>query len=162
MSKLIACVVMTLAVIGSAQAQTGTTQFEVARDVREAERKALVAQNLPMDDATAAKFWPLYNAYRDKQGEVDAKVFTTITRYAENYGTLTDAIAKDLLDEAIALNKRQAALRNEHVDDVSTVLNPLLTLRYFQIDMLLDARQRDVLTRQLPLAVPEGTLADPR
>ncbi len=139
------------AAFGVAAAQDTTTSFEVARDVREAERKALVARNLPLTDAEAESFWPEYNEYRDRVKDVELGIIQAVTRYAENYQNLSEEVARELLDNALALEDRRDTLKDEHLNSLEDVLPATKRLRYFQIDRLLDARQRLAISQRIPL-----------
>ena len=51
-----------LAIPAAASAQA--TDLAVTRQQIQADRQAIVAQNLPLTEAQATAFWPLYQAYR--------------------------------------------------------------------------------------------------
>ena len=57
----------------------------------------LVAANLQLTEAEAAKFWPLYNEYRAKHSQIGDRTVALVNDFAANYDALSDEKAKDLL-----------------------------------------------------------------
>src|SRR5688572_32011536 len=79
-----------------AQAQDAGETQSLRADLQ-AERTKLVAANLQLTDAEGAKFWPLYNDYRAQQSKLGDRTIALVEDYAQNYESLSDEKAKDLL-----------------------------------------------------------------
>jgi len=60
---------LTMALCSGLQAQ-GRTAIEVTRGDIQADRKAILAVNLPLSEEQAEAFWPLYREYRSEMDVV--------------------------------------------------------------------------------------------
>ena len=72
-----------------------------------ADKKLLVAENLGLTDAESQRFWPVYEAYQKELEGLNERLGRVIETYAQNYnaGSLTDEMAKSLMEEALAILK---------------------------------------------------------
>ena len=130
----------------------GKTLERVYLATIQARRQEIVATNLGLSSDEGAEFWPLYREYRaamDTLGSRDAKL---ITDYARAFESLTDAQARDLLDEATAVEGERAKLKQQYVKRFAKVLPGVKLARYFQIESKLDAVIRMELAAGIPLA----------
>ena len=64
----------------------------VRRDLR-ADKKKLIALNVPFTEAEATKFWPVYDQYAAEMSKHYDEFYALIKDYAANQKTLTDAQA---------------------------------------------------------------------
>jgi hypothetical protein len=120
------------------------------RDLRSG-KKQLVAANLTLTDAEATKFWPVYDQYAAEMTKVGDQKYALIKEYAQNYGSLTDAQAKSLIDRSLALDEAIAQLRIKYVPIVSAVLPGTKTATFFQIDRRITNLIDLQLASQIPL-----------
>src|SRR5215472_6775365 len=66
------------------------------QDIR-AQRKKIVAANMPLTETEATKFWPLYDRYVAETVKINDARFALIKEYAQNYSNMTDAQADDFI-----------------------------------------------------------------
>ncbi|MBC8754511.1 sensor of ECF-type sigma factor [Kordia sp. YSTF-M3] len=59
---------------------------------------AYFTENLDLTEKEAQQFWPIYNAYDDKNHELRVKGMTKIKRDADNLDSMTDAEATTVLN----------------------------------------------------------------
>jgi hypothetical protein len=59
------------------------------QDIR-SKKKQLIAINLSLSDADAAKFWPVYDRYTGELSKIDDSKYAAIKEYAQNWGSVTD------------------------------------------------------------------------
>jgi hypothetical protein len=57
-------------------------------DIR-SERKKIVAANLPLTEAKAVKFWPVYDRYVVEHSKIYDIRYALLKEYAQNYNTMT-------------------------------------------------------------------------
>lgn len=132
------------------------SQYEVNRQVVETERQAIVAANLPLTEAEADAFWPVYREYRNAVAGLDEQGFSVVMSYAKLYnaGTLTDMDGTSLMDDAIAIEAKRVEERTKAWKKVQKVLPGVKAARYMQIENKLDAIRRFELAREIPLIEP--------
>ena len=132
------------------------SQYEVNRQVVETERQAIVAANLPLNDAEADAFWPVYREYRNSVADLDEKAFSIVMSYAKLYnaGTMSDMDGISLMDDAIAIEGKRQQERTKVWKKVQQALPGAKAARYMQIESKLDSIRRFELAREIPLIEP--------
>jgi len=122
-------------------------------DVRN-DRKKIVAANLPLTAAEAAKFWPVYDQYVNDMKTVNDARISIIKQYAENYETMTDAQAQDLITRWLSADSDSIQLRKQYVPQFQKVIPAKKVATFFQIDHRIDLILNLQLASQLPLVTP--------
>jgi hypothetical protein len=128
-----------------------TTEIEAMRTVMLTERKILVMREMVLTAEEAEKFWPLYDEYsaaRKVNGNLRVKV---ITDYAANYQTMTDELARQLLDDAVKYDEQTLKLQKKYIKKFRAFLSDVKVTRYFQLEGKLDAVIDFDLASQIPL-----------
>jgi len=121
------------------------------KDIRSI-KKQLIAANLTLTDSEATKFWQMYEQYSAETERINDTRTAIIKEYSEDYGTLTDDQADNLirrwLDTDIEQNKTASAVRG----DLSQVLPGKKAATFFQLDRRISTMIDLQITSQLPLA----------
>jgi hypothetical protein len=130
-----------------------TTNAQILLDKVKADKKLLVASNMDLTDAEAAKFWPLYEEYQRGLDQLNQRMAGTILEYAEanEKGPIPDATAKKLLDEALMVEEGEVALKKSYAQKFSEVLPAAKAARYLQIETKIRSLLRLDLARNIPL-----------
>ncbi len=126
-------------------------EIAVGRAGLQSDRQAIVAANLPMTDAQAKVFWPMFRDYRGQVARIGDRIEELILAYAKNYDTLTDEQAKSMLDEFLAIQKDDIKIKAEWAPKFGKVLPPKSVTRFYQIENKLDAILRFQAAGQIPL-----------
>ena len=154
MIRYLAAFALTAALVAPAMAQgAATTNMEILRQKVKSDKKLVVAANLGLTDAEGKAFWPVYDAYqKDLQG-INQRLDAAITAYAAAYnkGPVTDATAKSLLDQTLAIDDAEAKLRTANVAKVMAVLPAAKAARYIQIENKIRAVVKYELADSIPL-----------
>jgi hypothetical protein len=134
-------------------AETADTNMQILLDKVHADKKLLVAANMDLDDAQGKGFWPLYDGYQKDLQAINERLTKVITSYADawNSDTLTDAKAKSLLDEALAIEEAEVELRKKYAAKLSGVLPAKKVVRYLQIENKIRAVINYDLAEEIPL-----------
>lgn len=162
MTKFIfSCVVLTIAftTLGTtALAQRETANgIEVERDLAllrrdlRADKKQLIALNLPLTAEEATKFWPVYDEYTGEMAKVNDQFYAVIKEYAANQKTLTDAQASSMINQWADIQVRQAQTRQKYIPIVEKVIPARKAALFFQIDRRLYALMDLQVASQIPL-----------
>jgi len=140
-----------LLLAGDAIAADTTADIEVIRSIAAAERKAIVADNMFFTAEEAEKFWPVYNEYREEARKVGDLRVKVIRDLANEFETLDDARAEELLREVLDFQADRVKLRKSYVKKFNKVIPPKKTVRFFQIDSKLDTIIDFALAKEIPL-----------
>jgi hypothetical protein len=133
-------------------AQTVKEALEVTRHGVETQRRVLVSGALPLTDAEAAAFWPLYDAYEKDRRRLDERANRLVADFAAAAANLADSQATAMLNEAMKVDEERLRLRRSWMDRMAKAIPPRKLARFYQIDNKLDAVVRADVARQIPLA----------
>jgi hypothetical protein len=123
------------------------------KDLR-SQRKQLIAANLPLTDAEAVKFWPVYDQYQAEISKIGDTRFGLIKEYATNYNTLTDTQADDLITRMIGVDESLVQLRQKYIPIVEKVLPGKKTAMFFQMDRRVALMIDLQLASMIPIVQP--------
>jgi hypothetical protein len=123
------------------------------RDIR-AERKKIVAANMPLTEAEATKFWPVYDQYIAQTIKVNDVRFALIKEYAQNYETTTDEQADSFIRRWVALDRDNTELRLKYIPEFEKVISHKKTAMFFQIDRRVAMMIELQLASKVPLLNP--------
>ncbi len=151
-ARAVAGAVLVVLAAGAARAQTVKETLEVTRQAVESQRRVLVAGALPLTDAEADAFWPLYDAYEKERRPLDEQANKLVVDFLAAAATLTDAQAQAMLDKALKVDESRLRVRREYLERMAKAIPSRKVARFYQIDNKLDAVVRADFARQIPLA----------
>ena len=137
-----------LPVHASGQVRSG---IAMDRATLQAERQSIVAANLPLTDAQAKTFWPMYNEYRGELGKLGDRYVNLVLEYAKNDPTLTDVQANKMLDDFLAIQKEELKVKSAWAPKFRKALPGKVVTRFYQIENKLDTIVRYDAADQIPL-----------
>ena len=124
-----------------ANTQAGTTQGAqidqdidlLRKDIR-SQKKQLIAANVPLTDAEAQKFWPVYDQYTAELVTIHNDKYQLIKEYAQSYDTMTDAKANQLATLVFDLENQRDALKKSYYEQFRTALGGIIAARWLQVE----------------------------
>jgi hypothetical protein len=127
--------------------------MQILRDKIKADKKLLVAANMPLTETEAKAFWPVYDQYQKDLTAINRRMVKLIESYAADYraNTLTDEKAKKLTADYVAIEKAEARLQESYAPKLSKVLPPKKVARYLQIENKIRAAIKYELAGEIPL-----------
>ena len=147
------CAVVLVAGQVAAQEKSANTNMDILRDKIKADKKLLVADNMPLTDSEAKAFWPLYDGYQKDLQKINDRLAKAIATYAEAYNqnTITDAQAKQITSDVIAVEESEVQLRKTYAAKLAKGIPGKKAARYLQIESKIRALVRFDLAAQIPL-----------
>ena len=136
-----------------AQDKSGAANMEILRQKIKADKKLVVAANMQLSDAEAKTFWPIYDAYQADLHMLNQRLGKLIVEYAQAYnkGTVPDATAKKLLNEALAIEEAEVKLKRSYVPKLEQVMPGMKVARYLQIENKIRSIIKYELAAEIPL-----------
>jgi hypothetical protein len=135
----------------TADAMTDQQLALLRRNIRSI-KKQLIAANLTLADSEATKFWQVYERYSAETEKINDTRTAIIKEYSEEYGTLTDDQADNLIRRWLDTDIEQTKLRQQYVPIFRKVLSGKKAATFFQLDRRISTMIDVQLTSQLPLA----------
>ena len=114
-------------------------------------KRQLIAANVTLTDTEATKFWPVYEQYSAELKKITYTKNALINEYAEEYGSLTDEQADNLIRRWLDTDIAAAQLRQRYVPTFRKVLPGKQAATFFQLDRRISMMIDVQLTSQLPL-----------
>ena len=130
------------------------TEIAFTRTQTEADRQAIVAATLDLEETDSAAFWPLYKAYRDEMGKPADRGWKFLIELADKMNSLSNDDATKLMDEWFSIEKQMLDIRTKHAKLMSKKVPPALVAQFFQIDNKIDTLLRLDLAANVPLVNP--------
>jgi hypothetical protein len=134
--------------------QASEADVQLMREDIRAERKRIVAANLPLTATEATKFWPVYDQYIADVTKINDGRYALIKEYAQTRDTMTDAQANDLIKGWLAFDGDTTNLRLKYVPQLEKVISAKKTAIFYQIDHRLDMLIQLQFASQIPLVKP--------
>ena len=153
MGLLVIALAIALAVVAIpavAQDQQADT-MQMVRDKIRADKKLIIAENLPLTAAEAKAFWPVYGSYQQELRALNDRMIKLIKEYANNYQTMSDQTAKRLMDEYLAIDAARLKIRQAYVPRFRKVLREKQVARYYQLENKVQAAVSYELAAEIPL-----------
>jgi hypothetical protein len=128
--------------------------MQVLREKLQADKKLLIAANMDLTEAEAKGFWPIYEAYQKELHKINDQIAMTLVTYAKEYNanSLTDAKARQLLDQSFAIDESEMKLKRAFVPKLAKVLPGRKVARYMQLENKVRALVRYEIAGEVPLA----------
>ena len=127
------CAIFLFIVTVCAQDKPADTN-QLVREKIQADKKLFVADNMQLTEAEAKMFWPVYDSFQKEQIKLVDRTQKLINDYAKNYLTMTDATAKNLLDDMLAIENDRLKLKKEYLPKFRKVLSDKRVARYYQLE----------------------------
>lgn len=125
--------------------------IELMRSVINTEKKAAIVEVMQLSDTEADLFWPLYNEYNEKRYAVNTKKIKLIQDFAENYGKMTDEMAKELWTRNMAIKMELVKIEKSYFKKFLKAIDAKKVIRYFQAENKIEALVNAELALEIPL-----------
>ena len=114
-------------------------------------RADIMAKNITLTAAQAAKFWPMFETYQKEQNVIMDEQLKGVQKYAEGFATLDDAGAMAFINAHLDRDAKMVALRQKWLKDFQTVVPAKLAARVIQIDRRLSLVAQLEIASKIPL-----------
>ena len=153
LSMILAVAVASPALAGDQPGNSAMERAKIVLDKVKADKKFITSKNLALTDAESAAFWPLYDEYQQSLENLNMRIAKLILNYAEAYRNqaMTDELACKLLQESLAIDADELAMKQAFVPKLQRVLPGVKAARYMQIENKLRAMVRFKLADEVPL-----------
>ncbi len=144
--------VMAVALSNPVAAQQVRDQTKLTYDVLTSEWANLIGGVLDLSEAEAKAFWPLYEEYGKKKGELWNRRIDVIKIFLGSYAEMSPEMSRILLDQSFALKKQMLELEMSYAERFDDVLPPNKVTRLFQAENKLETAMMMEIAKDVPLA----------
>lgn len=148
MKKLLLIMVFVLvSAVGYAQ----EAYIELLRSDVKTQKVAIITEAMQFTNEEGNAFWPIYREYEVDFAKIGDARIVLIKDYAQNYETMTDEKAKELVQRGLKLEERRTKLKKKYFRKFDKVLSSKTVAKFFQlenqINLLIDLQ----IASELPL-----------
>jgi hypothetical protein len=119
-----------------------------------AQRRKVVAANVPLTETEASKFWVVYDQYIADTIKINDGRYALLQEYAKNYQTMTDDQADDFINRWLTLDSDDNRLRLRYIPEFEKVISHRKTALFLQVDRRVAMMVNLQLAGQVPLVKP--------
>ena len=137
---------------GSAPAQDKPADnMEIVKEKIRTDKKLFIATNMQLTESEAKAFWPVYEAYQAELGKLRDREIKLIDEFAANFGSMSDDVAKNLLDDSLSIDSSHLKMRQSYLAKFRGMLPDKKVARYYQLESKIDALLEYELAKRIPL-----------
>ena len=125
--------------------------MEIVKEKIRSDKKLFIATNMQLTESETKAFGPVYEAYQADLGKLRNREIKLIEEFAANYETMSDDVAKNLLDDSLSIDLDHQKLRQSYVSKIRGVLPDKKVARYYQLESKIDAVLEYEMAKRIPL-----------
>lgn len=126
--------------------------IQLLRQDLRSQKQKLIAENLPMTESEAIKFWAVYNKYMQDLRDINDEKYRLIREYGEQWTTMTNDQALIYIRRWLEVDDQAHQLRSKYVPAVSQALPGKKAATFLQLDRRISMMIDMQLASQIPLA----------
>jgi hypothetical protein len=115
-------------------------------------KKELIAAHLTLTDGESTRVWAVYEQYAEEMSKVNGAKTAILREYSQEYDTLTDDQADDLVRRWLETDVEQAKLRQQFAKIFRKVLPGRKAATFLQLERRISMMMDVQITAGLPLA----------
>jgi hypothetical protein len=120
------------------------------QDIRDKKQK-LIAENLPMTESEAIKFWAVYQKYSADLKDINGEKFSMLHAYSQKWRSMSNDDALIFMRCWLELDESEVQLRSKYLPLVKEALPGKKAATFFQLDERINMMIDLELASQLPL-----------
>ena len=119
-------------------------------------KKELIAANLVLTDSESTRLWQIYEQYSVETSKINGTKTAILKEYSQEYDTLTDDRADNLIRRWLETDVEQAKLRQRFAAIFRKVLPGKKAAAFLQLERRISMMMDVQTTSGLPLAQSQG------
>ena len=133
------------------RAQGDKEDVRIAMALLNKQKKAIISQSIPLDEAHSAEFWKLYDSYEDGYNQLLTQRIGYIEQYVKQYDSLTDATAATLAEQILHNTQRLDQLHETYFARFKKAVGGTKAATLFQLELYIQTELQYRIQKQLPL-----------
>jgi len=125
--------------------------MDIVREKLRADKKFFIASNMELTEAEGKAFWPVYEQYQPELMKLGEKKLQLIKKFSDNFETMSDEKAKELLNEYLGIDTTRHKVRLQFLPKFREVLSQKKVTRYYQLEQKAFAAANYELAANIPL-----------
>ncbi len=115
-------------------AQTINDQIELLKSDLKNNRKTVITETMNFTESESKIFWPIYREYEVELEKLSDKRIAAIKDFAENYDSLTNEKADELMQTSFSFLEDRLSLNKKYYNKYAKELSPTIAAKYMQLE----------------------------
>jgi cell division protein FtsI/penicillin-binding protein 2 len=138
--------------VGSALAQDKPADnMDLVKEKIRTDKKLFIATNMQLTESEAKAFWPVYQDYQAELAKLRDREIKLIEEFAAKFETMSDDVAKKLLDDAMSIDSDHQKLLQSYLSKFRGIVSDKKVARYYQLESKIDAVLEYEMAKRIPL-----------
>ena len=133
------------------KAQADKEDIRIAMALLNKEKKAIISQSIPLDEAHSAEFWKLYDVYEDEYNKLLTQRIGYIQQYIDQYDSLNDATAAEVAEHILDNTRRLDQLHETWFGKFKKAVGGTRAATLYQLELFIQTELQYRMQKQLPL-----------
>lgn len=139
------------------KAQGDKEDVRIAMALLNKQKKAIISQSIPLDEAHSAGFWKLYDSYEDSYNKLLTERIGYIEQYVRQYDSLNDATAATVAENILGNTRRLDKLHETYFARFKKEVGGTKAATLFQLELFIQTELQYRIQKQLPLIAEKMT-----
>lgn len=126
-------------------------EIQEVQDAWGKDKKELMHIGMGLSPADSIKFWPVYDSYEKERQKIGRERILILNDYAENYYSITNAKADELISRIFKNDAALAKLQQTYYTKFKTTLNAIQAAKFLHIESYLTSTIRSRVQGALPV-----------
>jgi len=137
--------------VGTPSNETFQALLDAARKDLRTEKQAMIDKAMGLDAGDKAKFWTIYQSFQKELDPIWDIRLANFRKYAENYESMTDAVADQLVASALDNEQKLTALKRKYHAQFKAALGAKPAARWLQAETTVGTLAMLQLLSEAPL-----------
>src|SRR5258708_19774067 len=133
------------------RAQGDKEDVRIAMALLNKQKKAIISQSIPLDEAHSAEFWKLYDAYEDDYDKLLTQRIGYIEQYVRKYDSLDDATAASIAEHILGNTRQLDHLQEVYFPKFKKEVGGTKAATPFHLQLYIQTDLQHKIQKQLPL-----------
>ena len=139
------------------KAQGDKEDVRIAMALLNKQKKAIISQSIPLDEAHSAGFWKLYDSYEDSYNKLLTERIGYIEQYVRQYDSLNDATAATVAENILGNTRKLDQLHETYFARFKKEVGGTKAATLFQLELFIQTELQYRIQKQLPLIAEKMT-----
>jgi len=125
--------------------------IEILRSDLKTQKVAIITDAMEFTEQESGVFWPLYKEYDFELTKLNDLRIATVKDFANNYDTMTDQKAEELIKQSLKFQKDRISLREKYFKKFKKILPVMKAAKFMQVENQLTNFIDAQLSAEIPL-----------
>jgi len=125
--------------------------IEILRSDLKTQKVAIITDAMEFTEQESGVFWPLYKEYDFELTKLNDARIATVKDFANNFDTMTDVKAEELIKQSLKFQKDRVSLREKYFKKFKKILPVMKAAKFMQVENQLTNFIDAQLSAEIPL-----------